>query len=918
MRTVFVYGALLALLLVIGRTWLSPASPEAPTPTGPGTTSVLGVVALLAACLGGIGLVADSRDEIHRPARNLLPALLLPLVLLGGFGTLAAVTVAHVSVAGLPPGDLAPLVTLASLMAFSNRALLEIVFLLAGLLINLIALERTLVGGLRLMGAMVRDGYLPEALQTLDPNLGTPLRALLLLAGASAALTTLGPDPVLVGLAALAFLWTAALVNAPDVIRPRARLTKKRPLKLPFHPLIPGLATAVGLFLPLALPGLTLLAGVAWVLLGGLAYVGYARRGSIAARRKEFVVSEAAVEGVERDYTVVVGIANPATAQSLIRLGAKLARAHGGRLLAVQVVILPEQVPAHLKRQAARSQWEVLDTLVRRAGVDGLPVEPLVRLAHTPVEGLLDTAREEAADALLLGWAGPQGPGAGAADLDPVLDPLIRAAPCDVAILRGQVTGPARSILVPTAGGPHAQAALQLAADLAAAEEGRVIALNVVRGSPSRATEDQARERLEMILAGLPNGSGIEPRVVHAADVEEGILREAAGCDLLLLGASREGVLSQTFFGGFPVEVASHSPRPTILVKHYEGARRFWLRRMWEAMSAPFPTLTVTERAEVYQRMRHAARPTVDFFVLIVLAATIAGLGLLQNSPAVIIGAMLVAPLMSPILSMAMSIVQGNLRLLRLGAESTTKGIFVAISVGIAVTLISPLRAPTNEILARTQPTLLDLVVALASGAAAGYALSRKELSAALPGVAIAAALVPPLCVVGYGTATAQLRIAGGALLLFNTNLSAIVLAAAVVFLLLGFRPQRAERRQQLRRGLVVSILSLLLISIPLGFVSSASVRQIDRQQRVEAVLDEEISGEFAQVADVAIERQGQGFVINATVYAFAELDPEKIGAIQRRLIAEVGAPVTLRATVLRATRTEAGANLAPTPTPGP
>ncbi|MEZ4611411.1 MAG: DUF389 domain-containing protein [Caldilineaceae bacterium] len=127
--------------------------------------------------------------------------------------------------------------------------------------------------------------------------------------------------------------------------------------------------------------------------------------------------------------------------------------------------------------------------------------------------------------------------------------------------------------------------------------------------------------------------------------------------------------------------------------------------------------------------MRQAAVPSVDFFVLIVLSAVIASFGLMQNSAAVIIGAMLVAPLMSPDSGHGYGHGRGRVRHHHLGIEATLKGVAMAVFVGIVAVLISPIDGPTSEILARTEPNLLDLMVALASGAAAGYALSRKEVA---------------------------------------------------------------------------------------------------------------------------------------------------------------------------------------------
>jgi uncharacterized hydrophobic protein (TIGR00271 family) len=269
-----------------------------------------------------------------------------------------------------------------------------------------------------------------------------------------------------------------------------------------------------------------------------------------------------------------------------------------------------------------------------------------------------------------------------------------------------------------------------------------------------------------------------------------------------------------------------------------------------------------------------------------------------------------------------MSIVHGDLRMLRLAARSTFSGIALAVGLSMLVTAVTPTPIDTTEILARTQPTLLDLIVALASGAAGGYAAARKEVAAALPGVAIAAALVPPLGVIGYGTAIGDLEIAGGSLLLFTTNLIAIVVAASVVYLLLGFRPARARLRGQVRLKFMVSILALVLISIPLAVLSVNTLDRITRQTQIESFLSREVATAPVQITDVIVQEQedGQedGLVVYATIYALEEFSTEQIADIQARLNSEFAQPIMLRATVLRAVMLpELEDRAPPTPEPG-
>ena len=200
--------------------------------------------------------------------------------------------------------------------------------------------------------------------------------------------------------------------------------------------------------------------------------------------------------------------------------------------------------------------------------------------------------------------------------------------------------------------------------------------------------------------------------------------------------------------------------------------------------------------------------------MMIGLAAGIAALGLLVNSPAVIIGAMLVAPLMAAIVGLGLGMIQADGKLLGLAASATVKGMLLAILMGLlAGFLLRSAAEPTSEILSRTRPNLFDLGVALVSGLAGAYAICRKNVSASLPGVAIAAALVPPLATVGIGISWLNMEVAQGALVLFLTNLVAISAASGFVFFMMGFRP-KLERGQRLFSGSVLGSAVLLLVMI--------------------------------------------------------------------------------------------------------
>ncbi|MEB3200256.1 MAG: DUF389 domain-containing protein [Synechococcaceae cyanobacterium] len=215
----------------------------------------------------------------------------------------------------------------------------------------------------------------------------------------------------------------------------------------------------------------------------------------------------------------------------------------------------------------------------------------------------------------------------------------------------------------------------------------------------------------------------------------------------------------------------------------------------------------------------------IKFSLLLLLASGIATFGLLGDSLAVVIGAMIVAPLMLPIMGLAFSISLGDRRRIISTLLVSLAGIGMAVGVGFALTLpVASLLVPQaiEQVMARTQPHLFDLMAALATGVAGAFALARRDVSDTLPGVAIAVSLVPPLANVGILLALGEPALAGGSLVLFLTNYVAILLTGSLVFMLMGFRqvalaPFDPRAR---RRALSLAVVALLLLSIPLTLSS--------------------------------------------------------------------------------------------------
>ncbi len=267
---------------------------------------------------------------------------------------------------------------------------------------------------------------------------------------------------------------------------------------------------------------------------------------------------------------------------------------------------------------------------------------------------------------------------------------------------------------------------------------------------------------------------------------------------------------------------------------------RFHLRKM-------LPPVTKERAAEVQVLLRESSTPNFDYFVLVLLSCMIATFGLLIDSAATIIGAMLVAPLMSPILGIGLASVRGDTTLLKNAAAALARGALLAIFLSMFIAWTNSLlpfvsmQELPGEVLSRTRPSPIDLGVALAGGLAAAFALVQPNLSAALPGVAIATALMPPLCTLGIGLALGRWDVAQGAGLLFITNAVTIAAASIFLFYLMGFNLERRIENRVIPRSLLISIVLTLLLLAPLGWQSYRFVEDATFNRTINEVINQEV-----------------------------------------------------------------------------
>ncbi|MBT1064769.1 TIGR00341 family protein [Bowmanella sp. Y26] len=297
------------------------------------------------------------------------------------------------------------------------------------------------------------------------------------------------------------------------------------------------------------------------------------------------------------------------------------------------------------------------------------------------------------------------------------------------------------------------------------------------------------------------------------------------------------------------------------------------------------------EFRDLFRSLRENAQATPVFYVLMVLSVLLAVTGLFANSAPVIIGAMILAPMMAPIISLAMGLARADSSLLQNAAKTLFGGIALALCCAILVTWLMPLSTLTPEMRARLTPTLLDLGVAVISGIAGAYANAKEEVAKSLAGVAIAVALVPPLSVVGIGLGWGDLEMAGGAILLFSTNLVGIALSAALTFLVLGFAPFHLARK-----GMGITLASLAIISIPL-FLSFQELVDKNRLSRALPHGEMQLLGDQVELTIMEIST-GDVPLISVRLVSAQRLDAEHLLALKQMIGSQLGRDVQIEAEI--------------------
>lgn len=322
-------------------------------------------------------------------------------------------------------------------------------------------------------------------------------------------------------------------------------------------------------------------------------------------------------------------------------------------------------------------------------------------------------------------------------------------------------------------------------------------------------------------------------------------------------------------------------------------------RRWWRIQ-----VVETVDQTEVIAERREEAYTSPRYLFMLSMSAGIAILGMLLSSPAVVIGAMLIAPLIGPIIGAGFALAIGDYRWLAGSAQALVAGTALGVALTALIVFLSPLQTITPEIASRTQPNLFDLGVAVFSALAGAYAMIRGR-AGTIVGVAIATALMPPLAAVGFGLATMNWTVFWGASLLYITNLMTIALVATVMARLYGFSKQLSER--QTRWQTILIIVVFVALAIPLFFSLRQIVWETNAARQIRSTLVAGFETEV-RVSEIDFDLDSDPITVEATV-----LTPQTSRTAQRvserSLTALLGRPVALDLTqFLVGTETEAEA----------
>lgn len=578
-----------------------------------GVFGIIGAMGFTYIAFEGYEIIVQSGEEVVDPGTNIPKAvfysmlIVVPIYILVAFSAIGGIEVTqhlidtskHLS--GTPEtvytwqllGDLGELGIIEAAGQFVPYG--SVLLLVAGLAATMSALNATIYSSSRVSFAMGRDRVLPDLFNRIHPNQRTPHWAIVLSAVLIIVMAILLPIEAVAASADIMFILLFIQVNWTVIKMRKTHPDLPRTYTIPYMPWPPLIGIALQfvlmpfLILQLGLtPGLgeqshgfvALVTTVIWMALGLTIYYGYSEKRERAKLEEETptVLTESAP--TKRNNQVLVPIANPESVEQLLTTALDLAQANDAEIRVMNVVTVPQQTPLAEGRQFVDEHQEILDRAIEFADEErpDVPVSGTIRIGHDVSTAILNTVEQEDTDLLLLGWRSRSR--RREIVLGSTVDPVVKNAHCDVLVERVGERSGVESILVPTAGGPHAEFAVETADAIAQSTGARIELSTVIDPAASERKRDTAESDLAELAASVD--SPTETMLVESDDVSRTIIARSSEHDLTVIGASRESLLQQLVFGAVPEQVAREADGTVIMAKRHLGFTsriQRWLKR---------------------------------------------------------------------------------------------------------------------------------------------------------------------------------------------------------------------------------------------------------------------------------------------------------------------------------------------------
>lgn len=518
----------------------------------------------------GYEIIAQTSEEVEDPKRNVPRAVFLSLLIVIPIYLLVALVAVG---AVQPPSGMTVTDYLASggetaLVGAADQFFVggAILILVGGLLSTVSALNATIYSSSRVAFAMARDASLPRGIAQVHPRRGTPHYAILFSTLLIIAMAVSLPIEDVAAAASVMFLLLFGGVNIALIRLRKLRPDLDRGYRVPFVPFTPSLAIATMLFIAVFMfkgYPLAWAAAGGWIVAGFVFYYAYSR-----SREKAYTERVGWMERLERkQYRVLVAIANPAALESLIAVAAAVASKHAGGIVLTSVVEVPEGQSLFSGRRRTREREALLERGMRLAESRGVPATSVVSIARRASESLVQTAREEACNLLVLGQ--PSGATFLERMVSSIGDRVLQRAPCQVAVVHGSMTAqPLHGVVVPVTAGANSRLASELAPALADWVGGTARFITIVPSDVDDATAQQAAETAQETM----QASGLSGEVQTLGDLDpgRGLISAIKANELVLVGAPSSGPISPLFGETVPGLLAAISSSPVVIVRDVE------------------------------------------------------------------------------------------------------------------------------------------------------------------------------------------------------------------------------------------------------------------------------------------------------------------------------------------------------------